>query len=95
MEHENRGLYNAIELQKKKGRQGVRLNLAGEANKGIIDCYSPGKVVKAREYQEEKERLKIAEEEAKLQRRIIREANALKNRIEKGREYQKNGGKEG
>jgi hypothetical protein len=31
------------------------LNLAGEANKEIIDCYSPAKVIKAREYHEEKE----------------------------------------
>jgi hypothetical protein len=30
------------------------LNLASEPNKGIIDCYSLEKVVKAREYQEEK-----------------------------------------
>lgn len=85
LEHENRGLYKAIELQKKKGRQGVRLNLAGEANKGLIDCYSPGKVVKAREYQEEKERLRIAEEEAKLQRKIQRAANALRNKQEKAK----------
>jgi hypothetical protein len=85
LEHEKRGLYNAIELQKKKGRQGVRLNLAGELNKGIIDCYSPGKVVKAREYQEEKQRLAKAEEEAKLQRKIQRAANALKNKQDKAR----------
>jgi hypothetical protein len=39
-----------IKLQKKKGRQGVRLNLYGELNKGVIDCYSLAKVVKAREY---------------------------------------------
>jgi hypothetical protein len=80
LEYENRGLYKAIELQKKKGRQSIRLNLAGEANKGLINCYSPGKVVKAREYQEEKERLRIIEEEAKLQRKIQRAANALRNK---------------
>ena len=85
LEHENRGLYKAIELQKKKGRQGVRLNLAGEANKGLVDCYSPGKVVKAREYQEEKERLRIAEEEAKLERKIQRAVNALRNKEEKAK----------
>jgi hypothetical protein len=28
LEHENKGLYNAINLQKKKGRTGVRLNLS-------------------------------------------------------------------
>ena len=59
------------------------MNLAGEANKDIIDCYSPGKVVKAREYQEEKEALRQAEEEAKLQRKIQRAANALKNKRDK------------
>jgi hypothetical protein len=85
LEYENRGLYNAIELQKKKGRQGVRLNLASKANKGLIDCYSPGKVVKAREYQEEKERLRIVEEEAKLERKIQRAANALRNKQKKAK----------
>ena len=50
LQHENRGLYKSIELQKKKGRQGVRLNLAGQLNKDIVDCYSPAQVVKAREY---------------------------------------------
>ena len=85
LEHENRGLYKVIELQKKKGRQGIRLNLAGEANKGLVDYYSPGKVVKAREYQEEKERLRIAEEEAKLERKIQRAVNALRNKEEKAK----------
>ncbi len=66
LEHQNRGLFKAIDLQKKKGRQGVRLNLCGQPNKGIVDCYSLAQVVKAREYQEEKEALKTAEEEAKL-----------------------------
>jgi len=61
------------------------LNLASEANKGLIDCYSPGKVVKAREYQEEKERLRIVEEEAKLERKIQRAANALRNKQEKAK----------
>jgi len=60
------------------------LNLAGKANKGLIDCYSPGKVVKARKYQEEKEKLRIAEE-AKLQRKIQRAANTLRNKQKKAR----------
>ena len=55
------------------------MNLASEANKGLINYYSPGKVVKAREYQEEKERLRIVEE-AKLERKIQRAANALRNK---------------
>jgi len=66
LEHKKRSLLKAINLQKKKGRQGIRLNLAGEPNKGIIDCYSLAKVVKAREYQEQKEAKKAAKEEAKL-----------------------------
>ena len=61
------------------------MNLTGEANKGLIDYYSPGKVVKAREYQEEKERLRIAEEEVKLERKIKRAANALRKIQEKAK----------
>ena len=56
------------------------MNLASEANKGLINYYSPGKVVKAREYQKENERLRIAEEEAKLERKIKRAANALRKK---------------
>jgi len=82
LQHQNEGLFKAIDLQKKKSRQGVRLNLCGQPNKGIIDCYSPAQVVKAREYQEQKEALKAAEEEAKLQRKIQRAARALKNKLE-------------
>jgi hypothetical protein len=78
LQAKNRGLEKAIALQKKKTRQGVRLNLAGEPNKEIIDCYSPAQVVKAREYHEEKEALRIKEEEAKFQRKIQRAANALR-----------------
>jgi len=83
LEHEKRGLFKAIELQKKKGRQGVRLNLVGEVNKEIIDYYSPTKVVKAREYHKEKEAFKMAKEEAKLQRKIQRATNALRNKQDK------------
>jgi hypothetical protein len=46
LEHENKGLYNAIDLQKKKSHTGVRLNLSGQPNKEIINCYSPGFMVK-------------------------------------------------
>jgi hypothetical protein len=82
LQHENQGLFKAIELQKKKNRQGVRLNLCGKANKDIIDCYSPAQVVKAREYQAEKEALAVAEEQAKYQRKIQRAANALRKKEE-------------
>ena len=61
------------------------MNLCGEPNKGIVDCYSLAQVVKAREYHKEKEVLKAAEEEAKLQRKIKRAANTLKNKLEKER----------
>jgi hypothetical protein len=61
------------------------LNLCGQPNKGIVDYYSPVQIVKAREYQEQKEALKAAEEEAKLERKIKRAANALKNKLEKER----------
>ena len=54
------------------------MNLCSEANKDIIDYYSPAQVVKAREYTEEKEALKAQEEEAKLQRKIQRATNALR-----------------
>ena len=82
LQHENRGLYKSIELQKKKGQQGVRLNLAGQPNKDIVDCYSPAQVVKAREYQEEKEALKAAEEQAKFDRKIKRAVNAVRKKQE-------------
>ena len=78
LQAENHGLERAIVLQKKKTRQGVRLNLAGQPNKDIIDCYSPAQVIRAREYYEEKEALKIKEEAAKLQRKIQRAANAIR-----------------
>jgi hypothetical protein len=83
LQHENRGLYKAIEFQKKKGRQGVRLNLCGQPNKNIIDCYSPAQVVKARRYQEQKEVLRATEEKAKDERRVQRAANVLKKAQEK------------
>ncbi|KAF4625745.1 hypothetical protein G7Y89_g12419 [Cudoniella acicularis] len=67
---------------KKKSKPGVRLNLAGEDMKGQVDCWSPAKVVKAREYQGKKEAEKQVEEEAKLQRKIQREANKLRKEDE-------------
>src|SRR5271170_6922061 len=82
LEHENKGLYNAIDLQKKKGRKGVRLNLGGQPNKEIINCYSPSFIVKCQEYHEEKEAIKAAEEQAKLDRKIKRAANALRKKLE-------------
>jgi hypothetical protein len=52
LQHQNRGLLRAIDLQKKKNKRGVWLNLCGKENKDIIDCYSPSQVVKAKEFTE-------------------------------------------
>jgi hypothetical protein len=59
------------------------LNLYGQANKDIVDCYSPAQVVKAKEYQQEKEAQAAVEEQAKYQRKIQRAANALRNKQER------------
>jgi hypothetical protein len=78
LKHQNNGLLTAIDLQKKKNKKGVRLNLCGEENKNKIDCYSPAQVVKARLFQEQKEAEKEAEEKRKYDNRVKRVANALK-----------------
>ena len=54
----------------------MSLNLCGEKSKGV-ECYSPSKVVAARQYHEAK---KAAEARAKLEKKIQRAANALKNK---------------
>jgi hypothetical protein len=79
LEHVNKGLRNAIELQKKKGRKGKRLNLCGEESKGV-EAYSPNKVVAAREYHKKKETEEAEEAKAKEARKIQRAAKALKNK---------------
>ncbi|PMD31317.1 hypothetical protein L207DRAFT_519567 [Hyaloscypha variabilis F] len=65
--------------------QGVRLNLCGEPNKGIIDCYSPAQVVKAREaanalknkLEKEKKAKEKAEKKAKAEReKLVKELAA-------------------
>jgi hypothetical protein len=78
LQHQNRGLLRAIDLQKKKNKRGVRLNLCGKENKGIIDYYSPSQVVKAREFTEQKEAEKEAEEKRKYDNRVKRAANTLR-----------------
>jgi hypothetical protein len=84
LQHQNRGLQKAIELQKKKNRQGVRLNLCGQPNKETIGCYSPAQVVKAREFHEQKEAVKAAEEAAKYQKKKVqRAANTLRKAKER------------
>jgi hypothetical protein len=44
----------ALALEKDKCKKGQRLNLCGEESSGV-EIYSPGKVVQAREYMEEKD----------------------------------------
>ena len=83
MTHQNKGLHKAIGLQKKKNKKGVRLNLCGQENKDIIDCYSPTTVVKARKYAEQKEVENEVEEKHKYDNRVKRAANALKKAKEK------------
>ena len=78
LKYQNNGLLTAINLQKKKNKKGVRLNLCGEENKNKIDCYSPAQVVKARLFQEQKEAEKEVEEKRKYDNRVKRAANALK-----------------
>jgi hypothetical protein len=78
LKHQNNGLLKAIEMQKKKNKKGVQLNLCGEPNHNTIDCYSPAQVVKARLFQEQKEAEKEAEEKRKYDNRVKRAANALK-----------------
>jgi hypothetical protein len=62
--HKDKALLKAIDLQKRRNKRGVRLNLWGQESKGIVDCYSPAQVVKAREYAEQKE----ADEKRKYER---------------------------
>jgi hypothetical protein len=79
LEHENRGLCEAIILEKKKRKKGKRLNLCREISKGV-EVYSPVTVVGARVYHETKEAAEALELQAKEERKIKRAANALKNK---------------
>jgi hypothetical protein len=83
LEHQNKGLNKAIDMQKKKNKKGVWVNLLGDPNKDIVDCYSPAACVKMREYAEVKEAEKEAEEKRKYNNRVKRAANALKRAKEK------------
>jgi sRNA-binding protein len=66
----------SLALEKNKHRKGRRLNLCGEESGGI-KIYSPGKVVQAREYIEEKDAKEQAKREAKEARKVQRAANTL------------------
>jgi hypothetical protein len=85
LQHENKGLVESLALEKDKRRKGRRLNLCGEESGGI-KIYSPGKVVQAREYIEEKDAKEQAKREAKEARKVQRAANAL---IRKQKEAEK------
>jgi hypothetical protein len=54
LKKENKGLVEALALEKDKRRKGRRLNLCGEESSGV-KIYTPGKVVAAREYIEAKD----------------------------------------
>ena len=83
LQHQNKGLLKSIDMQKKKNKKGVWLNLCGNPNKEIVDCYSPAQVVKARQFHEQKEAEKEAEEKCKYDNRVKWAANALKRQAEK------------
>jgi hypothetical protein len=53
--------------------------LCGKESEGV-ECYSPNKVVNAREYLATKEAVELAEAKAKKQRKIEKAANALRNK---------------
>jgi hypothetical protein len=76
LQKENEGLVEALDLEKDKRRKGRRLNLCGEESSGV-EIYTPGKVVKAREYMEAKDAQEQADYEAKEARKVQRAANAL------------------
>ena len=79
LEHENRGLREAIILEKKKRKKGKRLNLCGEISEGV-EGYAPVTVGRALAYHETKEAVEALELQAKEERKIKRAANALKNK---------------
>jgi len=70
LQHQNKGLLKSIDMQKKKNKKGVQLNLCGNPNKEIVDCYSPAQVVKAWQFHEQKEAEKEAEEKCKYDNRV-------------------------
>jgi hypothetical protein len=75
--HENRGLRDAFELEKKSRKKGKKLNLCGEPSGGV-EIWSPAKIARAREYQEAKEAEEVQEAEAKEARKVQREKNKFK-----------------
>jgi hypothetical protein len=76
LKKENKGLVEALALEKNKHKKGRRLNLCGEESSGV-KIYTPGKVVAVREYIEAKDAQEQAELEAKEARKVQRAANTL------------------
>jgi hypothetical protein len=66
----------SLALKKDKHKKGRRLNLCREESSGV-EIYTPGKVVRAREYMEAKDAEEQAEREAKEAQKVQRAANAL------------------
>jgi hypothetical protein len=69
VQHETNSFHKVIELQKKKGKKGQRLNLCCKETKGV-EYYSPNKVVDAREYLKTNETAERAESESKEAKNI-------------------------
>lgn len=82
LQHEIRGLRKALIAEKSRRKRGKKLNLAGEISKGV-ELYSPNKVVRARQFQEQKAQEEQAERDAIEARKLVRAQNALEKQIEK------------
>jgi hypothetical protein len=91
--HENHGLREALVLEQKKRKKGKKLNLCGEEDTGAM-CWEADVVVKAVEFQAEKDRLQVLEDEAKERRKIQRAANALKKKEEEEAKVQRQAAKQ-
>jgi hypothetical protein len=73
----NKGLIYALDIQKKKNKKNMRLDLAGDpAGQPVL--YSPTKVTRARDFAREKEEQEALEEIEKEKRRVIRAKNKEK-----------------
>ncbi|KAL5330042.1 hypothetical protein ACEPPN_003566 [Leptodophora sp. 'Broadleaf-Isolate-01'] len=67
--HENYGLREALMLKQKKRKKGKKLNLYKEEDISVM-YWGADVVVKAVEFQAEKDRLQVLEDEAKERRKI-------------------------
>ena len=81
-QHEIDNLLAIIKLQKRKGKKNKRLDLARDPA-GLPVCYSPAKVERALQYQEEKEAQEIEERRQVDARKAQRAINAAINKEKK------------